>query len=145
MIFTRFKYLKMMRKLYSKLLFFPLPGYHFACRKRNNLYKTGINTYNFIIKIGNVQKVQLFFCFVLTYASLLYPHSTGGGGGGYCFFSVRPSVRPKIFFVALFSATIDGRNLIFGHKFFFAILWEAFLDPSDSYFLFADLVGFYTH
>ena len=23
--------------------------------------------------------------------------------------------------------------------------WEAFLDPSDSYFLFADLVGFYTH
>jgi hypothetical protein len=27
----------------------------------------------------------------------------------------------------------------------YAILWEAFLDPSDSYFLFADLVGFYTH
>jgi hypothetical protein len=25
------------------------------------------------------------------------------------------------------------------------ILWEAFLDPSDSYFLFADFVGFYTH
>jgi hypothetical protein len=27
----------------------------------------------------------------------------------------------------------------------YAILWEAFLDPSDSYFLFADLVDFYTH
>ena len=27
----------------------------------------------------------------------------------------------------------------------YAILWEAFLDPSESYFLFADLVGFYTH
>ena len=27
----------------------------------------------------------------------------------------------------------------------YAILWEALLDPSDSYFLFADLVGFYTH
>ena len=27
----------------------------------------------------------------------------------------------------------------------YAILWEAFLDPSDSFFLFADLVGFYTH
>ena len=27
----------------------------------------------------------------------------------------------------------------------YVILWEAFLDPSDSYFLFADLVGFYTH
>jgi hypothetical protein len=27
----------------------------------------------------------------------------------------------------------------------YAILWEAFLDPLDSYFLFSDLVGFYTH
>jgi hypothetical protein len=27
----------------------------------------------------------------------------------------------------------------------YPILWEAFLDPSDSYFLFADLVGFNTH
>ena len=27
----------------------------------------------------------------------------------------------------------------------YAILWEAFLDLSDSYFLFVDLVGFYTH
>jgi hypothetical protein len=27
----------------------------------------------------------------------------------------------------------------------YPISWEAFLDPSDTYFLFADLVGFYTH
>jgi hypothetical protein len=27
----------------------------------------------------------------------------------------------------------------------YTILWVAFLDPSDSYFLFAELVGFYTH
>jgi hypothetical protein len=27
----------------------------------------------------------------------------------------------------------------------YTILWVAFLDPSDSYFLFADLVGFYSH
>ena len=27
----------------------------------------------------------------------------------------------------------------------YPILWETFFDPSDSYFLFADLVGFYTH
>jgi hypothetical protein len=27
----------------------------------------------------------------------------------------------------------------------YPILWEAFLDPSDSYFLFADFVDFYTH
>jgi hypothetical protein len=31
----------------------------------------------------------------------------------YCFTSVRPS---KIFFVAFFSVTVDGKNLIFGHK-----------------------------
>jgi hypothetical protein len=111
------------------------------------------------------------------------------------------------FFVAFYSATIDGRNLIFGHQLhigtpyrgkrfvnrnqlsrqtgsrnltgpktlpttwhtymklvtkyqIFAInsCWEkcdekcaymfngeAFLDPSDSYFLFADFVDFYTH
>ena len=30
-------------------------------------------------------------------------------------------------------------------SYMYAILWEAFLNPSDSYFLFADLVGFYTH
>ena len=37
------------------------------------------------------------------------------GGGGYTVLplSVSPS---KIFFVTFFSATIDGRNLIFGHK-----------------------------
>ena len=39
------------------------------------------------------------------------------GGGVYCFTSVRPSFHPsKIFFVAFFSVTVDGRNLIFGHK-----------------------------
>ena len=42
------------------------------------------------------------------------------GGGDILFYlcpSVRPSVRPsKIFFVAFFSVTVDGRNLIFGHK-----------------------------
>ena len=39
------------------------------------------------------------------------------GRGVYCFTSVRLSFRPsKIFFVTIFSATIDGRNLILGHK-----------------------------
>jgi hypothetical protein len=30
-------------------------------------------------------------------------------------------------------------------SYWYPISWEAFLDPSDSYFLLADLVGFYTH
>ena len=38
------------------------------------------------------------------------------GGGGILFY-LCPSFRPsKIFFVAFFSVTVDGRNLIFGHK-----------------------------
>ena len=46
------------------------------------------------------------------------------------------------FFVTFFSATIDGRNLIFGHKLHVGTphRGKRFLDPSDSYFLFADFV-----
>ena len=42
-------------------------------------------------------------------------HRLPEGGGGYTVLplSIRPS---KIFFGTFFSATIDGRNLIFGHK-----------------------------
>ena len=41
------------------------------------------------------------------------------GGGGYTVLplSICPSFRlSKIIFVAFFSVTVDGRNLIFGHK-----------------------------
>jgi hypothetical protein len=125
------------------------------------------------------------------------------GGGGYTVLplSVCPSFRPsKIFFVTFFSATIDGRDLIFGHKlhigtpyrgkrfwthriptsclptllifrhiehmlifrriflsnywwqksdiwsqasYRYPISWEAFFDPSDSYFLFAEERGYH--
>ena len=51
------------------------------------------------------------------YEIINYTPAPRRGRGVYCFTSVRPSFRPsKIFFVAFFSATIDGRNLIFGHK-----------------------------
>ena len=59
---------------------------------------------------------------------LLYPRSLKGEGV-QCSIPVRPSVCPsvlpsalpsfcpsKMFFVAFFSVTVDGRNLIFGHK-----------------------------
>ena len=42
-----------------------------------------------------------------------YTPSLRRGSGVYCFTSFRPS---KIFFVTFFSLTVDGRNLIFGHK-----------------------------
>ena len=52
------------------------------------------------------------------------------------------------FLVTFFSATIDGRKLIFGHKLYiqkcrYPISWEAFFDPSDSYFLFAEERGYH--
>ena len=54
--------------------------------------------------------------FSLSLINILYPHFLKGEGV-YCFTSVRLSVRPsKIIFVAFFSVTVDGRNLIFGHK-----------------------------
>ena len=62
-------------------------------------------------------------------------------------FTLIDRTRPsKIFFVVFFLATIDGRNLIFGHKLHIGMpycgkrFWT-----SDSYFLLADLVGFYAH
>ena len=46
---------------------------------------------------------------------LLYPCSPKGEGG--ILFYLCPSFRPsKIFFVAFFLVTVDGRNQIFGHK-----------------------------
>jgi hypothetical protein len=49
------------------------------------------------------------------YIIFLYPRSPKGEA--CTLFYLCPSFRPsKIFFVAFFSVTVDGRNLIFGHK-----------------------------
>ena len=68
------------------------------------------------------------------------------GGGGYTGLplSVRPS---KIFFVTFFSATIDGRNLIFGHKLHIGMPYRGkrFWNHQIPTSCFADLVGFYPH
>jgi hypothetical protein len=97
----------------------------------------------------------------------LYPRSLKGEGGILFYLCAS-----KIFFVTFFSATIDGRNLIFGHKLHIGTPYRGkrfwthqiptsclptllifihiehtfcicpflvtFLDPSDSYFLFAE-------
>jgi hypothetical protein len=63
----------------------------------------------------------------LNNSKFVIPPLPGGGGCILLYLcpSFRPSVRPsvclsfrpsKIFFVAFFSATMNGRNLIFGHK-----------------------------
>ena len=60
---------------------------------------------NKIIKISSM--------FVVFMPIIIPPLPEGGGGYTVLPLSFRPS---KIFFVAFFSVTVDGRNLIFGHK-----------------------------
>jgi hypothetical protein len=72
------------------------------------------------------------------------------GEGVYYFtsvrLSVRPSVRPRYFSRIFLSNCWWQKSYIWSQASYrYPISWEAFLDPSDSYFLFADLVDFYTH
>jgi hypothetical protein len=62
----------------------------------------------------------IFYFISLKYAKIQKYNFFPEGGGGYTVLplSVCPSFRPSnIFFVAFFSANIDDRNLIFGHRF----------------------------
>ena len=74
---------------------------------------------------------------------LLYPRSTGGEV--YCFTSVLPSVPRNFRCIFLSNYWWQKSDIWSQASYRYAILWEAFLNPSDSYFLFADLVGFYAH
>ena len=70
-------------------------------------------------------------------------------GGGILFY-LCPSVRPR-YFSSHFSQLLLMAEIwylvtsVIYKKCMCTILWVAFLDPSDSYFLFADLVVFYAH
>jgi hypothetical protein len=71
------------------------------------------------------------------------------GRGVYCFTSVRLSVLPSVqdIFRRIFLSNCwwQKSDIWSQASYRYTISWEAFLDPSDSYFLFADLAGFYTH
>ena len=65
------------------------------------------------------------------------------GGGGY---TVLPLfVLPSVQDIFLSNCWCQKSDIWSQASYRYTILWVAFLDPSDSYFLFADLVGFYTH
>jgi hypothetical protein len=84
-----------------------------------------------------------YICICIWMIKTYYTPAPRRGRGVYCFTSVRLS---KIFFVAFFSVTWWQKSDIWSQASYrYTILWVAFLDPSDSYFLFADLVGLYTH
>jgi hypothetical protein len=78
--------------------------------------------------------------------TLLYPRSPEWEGG--ILFYLCPSVCPsQDIFRRIFLSNYGWQksDIWSQASYRYAILWVAFLDPSDSYFLFADLVGFYTH
>ena len=82
-------------------------------------------------------------CFVQKKPILLYPRSPKGEGG--ILFYLRPSVQDIFHRIFLNNCWWQKSDIWSQASYRYTILWVAFLDPSDSYFLFADLVGFYTH
>jgi hypothetical protein len=76
---------------------------------------------------------------------LIIPPLPEGGGGVYCFTSVLPSVQDIFRSIFLSNCWWQKSDIWSQASYRYTILWVAFSDPSDSYFLFADLVGFYTH
>jgi hypothetical protein len=94
-----------------------------------------------INKLGT--NVVLFFFFFIP------PLPEGWGGYTVLPLSVCPSVLPSVqdIFRRIFLSNCWWQKSDIGSQasYRYTILWVAFLDPSDSYFLFADLVSFYAH
>ena len=69
------------------------------------------------------------------------------GGEGYTVLplSILPSVQDIFRHIFLSNCWWQKSDIWSQASYRNTILWVAFLDPSDSYFLFTDLVGFYAH
>jgi hypothetical protein len=80
---------------------------------------------------------NLQFCF--------YTPAPQRGRGVCCFTSVLPSVQDIFRRTFLSNCWWQKSDIWSQASYRYTILWVAFLDLSDSYFLFADLVGFYKH
>jgi hypothetical protein len=80
-----------------------------------NFY-TLFSIYHCLFVILILINVQIYWCSRNWFFDIVFiipPLPEGGGGYTVLPLSVCPS---KIIFVAFFSVTVDGRNLIFGHK-----------------------------
>jgi hypothetical protein len=91
----------------------------------------------FLLDCGTFFDSMIFFCF--------YTPTPQRGRGVYCCTSVRLSVQDIFRHIFLNNCWWQKSNIWSQASYRYTILWVAFLDPSDSYFLFVDLVGFYTH
>ena len=101
------------------------PGTPVSSTNKNNrhniaeiLLKVALNTTTLTLHQLKVKRLENLIIQKIYWRKLqmdnfyTYPAPPEGGGRVYFF----TSVHPKIFFVAFLSATIDGRNLISGHK-----------------------------
>ena len=88
-------------------------------------------------------KVCVIMASILVYYN--YTPAPRKGRGVYCFTSVLPSVQDIFRHIFLSNCWWQKSDIWSQASYRYTILWVVFLDPSDSYFLFADLVGLYTH
>ena len=88
-----------------------------------------------------------FLCYLTSVMSVItyYTPAPRRGRGVYCFTSVLPSIQDIFCRIFLSNCWWQKSDIWSLASYRYTILWIAILDPSDSYFLFADLVGFYTH
>jgi hypothetical protein len=89
-------------------------------------------------------KFQKCYFFVCNFFFFLYPRSLKERGV-YCFTSVLPYVQDIFRHIFLSNCWWQKSDIWSQASYRYTILWVAFLDLSDSYFLFADFVDFYTH
>jgi hypothetical protein len=111
----------------------------------------GLSKYYVIIEcsttVGRVPLQIYSDCCLMPTQLFLYPHSPKGEGGilFYLCPSVLPSVQDIFRRIFLSNCWWQKSDIWSQVSYRYTIMWVVFLDPSDSYFLFADLVGFYTH
>ena len=82
---------------------------------------------------------------IICHRSFIIPPLHWKAGGLYCFTSVRPSFRNIFRHIFLSNYWWQWSDIWSWASYRYPISWEACLDESDSYFLFADFVDFYTH
>ena len=82
-------------------------------------------------------EISLSYCTISLYYLFLYPRSPKGEGG--ILFYLCPSVQDIFRCIFLSNCWWQKSDIWSQASYRYTILWVAFLDPSDSYFLFARL------
>ena len=94
-------------------------------------------------------KITWSVCWICNYIVsgmiFFYTPAPRRGRGGILFYLCPSSVQDIFCRIFLSNCQWQKSDIWSQASYMYAILWVAFLDPSDSYFLFADFVDFYTH